>query len=333
MALRLFSRWTGGQNEAAWSTNPGGGSRARHDAGGTGDLPEDPLLRHMELGQYGLIVGNADQWRDHADIETIFKAAAGKIDDSFALVPEGYASVPQSLNDTPGCPEVDVETRPFLLARHVVTNLQYQRFVDSGGYENLDLWPKDIWPHLIDLNDQTDRPGPRYWRDGRHEKQSGDHPVVGICYYEAEAYAKWAGYRLPTEAEWQMAASWRIRSSAHVLRRYPWGDALDTRKCNIWASGVGGTAPVTAYEGGASPNGVLQLIGNVWEWTGSDFVVSDDKGKPMVGDMLMKVIRGGAFDTYFPCQATSFFRTGLASLSRVQNVGVRCAMDLGRNSS
>ncbi len=152
--------------------------------------------------------------------------------------------------------------------------------------------------------------------------------MTGVCYYEAAAYARWSGYRLPTEAEWQMAASWRIRSPADVLRRYPWGDALDVRCCNIWATGVGVTVPVTAYEAGAAPNGVLQLVGNVWEWTSSDFQITDDEGHTLVGDMLMKSIRGGAYDTYFPAQAASSFRTGMASLNRMHNTGFRCALDL-----
>src|SRR5206468_4186091 len=160
------------------------------------------------------------------------------IDENFALVPEGFVSLPQTIDDNPGCPEIDVETEPFLLARHAVTHAQFQKFVDAGAYEELELWPKDIWPHLIDFKDQTEHVGPRYWKNGRHDRRLAEHPVVGINCYEAAAYAQWAGFRLPTEAEWQMAASWRIRSSAHLLRRYPWGDALDTRRCNIWASGI-----------------------------------------------------------------------------------------------
>ncbi len=93
-------------------------------------------------------------------------------------------------------------------------------------------------------------------------------------------------------------------------------------------AGIGETVPVDEFESGAAPNGVLQLVGNVWEWTASDLDITDPQGHPLVGDMLLKSIRGGAFDTYFPAQATSFFRTGLASLARAHNVGFRCVMDL-----
>jgi gamma-glutamyl hercynylcysteine S-oxide synthase len=287
----------------------------------------DELTRALEMERFG-IVAAPPHWTGHPQYEAGRQQAAAALDERFAVVPEGYAALPQTIHDAPGCPETDVETRPFLLARHAVTQAQYQSFLAGGGYSQLDLWPEDIWPHLIDFKDLTGEPGPRYWRNGQYDRRLADHPVVGVCYYEAAAYAAWAGYRLPTESEWQMAASWRIRSSAHVLRRYPWGDALDKRRCNIWASGVGHTTAVSDYESGAAPNGVLQLVGNVWEWTSSDFEVGDDQGRPVVGDMLMKSIRGGAFDTYFPAQATSTFRTGLASLVRAHNVGFRCAMEV-----
>lgn len=291
-------------------------------------LDQDPLRRLVQLERYGHLLATRARWSVHPDAKAILETLNQAIDDAFALVPEGFASIALTMNDAPGCPETDVETAPFLLARCAVTNAQFQKFIDAGGYEDLDLWPRDIWPHLIDFRDLTDEPGPRFWRHGRYDKPLADHPVVGVSYCEAAAYALWAGYRLPTEAEWQMAASWRIRSSANVLRRYPWGDALDVRKCNIWASNVGHTVPVSRYENGVAPNGVRQLIGNVWEWTSDDLIMTDAEGRPIVGDMLLKCIRGGAFDTYFPLQATSTFRSGAASMSRAHNIGFRCAMDL-----
>lgn len=296
-------------------------------------LDEDPLKRLLQQERFGYVVRHADAFRSHAQLQAVFQAAIEAIDDRFALVPEGYVTLAKTVNDYPGCPEEDLETEPFLLARHCITNEQYQKFVDDGGYENLELWPEDILPHLVDFTDQTGTAAPRYWRQGRHDKALADHPVVGVCYYEAAAYCAWAGYRLGTGPEWQMAASWRIRSAAHVLRRYPWGDAFDTSKCNVWASRIGQTSPVGAYEKGAAPNAVLQLVGNVWEWTETDYDVVDDSGRQVVGDMLMKEIRGGAYDTYFPSQATSTFRTGLAALARAHNVGFRCVVEPPRSET
>jgi iron(II)-dependent oxidoreductase len=292
-------------------------------------LPEDELVRYFQQERYGLITAHPHKWQNHPKGKQIQQAAMEAIDNGFALVPEGFVSLPQTINDAPGCPEESIETDPYLLARYAVTCQQFQHFVDDGSYERLELWPEEIWPHLIDFVDQTGNPGPRFWRQGRHDHRLAHHPVTGICYYEAIAYARWAGYRIPTEAEWQMAASWRIRSSAQVLRRYPWGDALDTNRCNLWSSAVNFTTPVDAYPSGAAPNGVQQLIGNVWEWTDADFQVTDEEGRTVIGDMLLKSIRGGAFDTYFPNQATSFFRTGLPTLTRAHNVGFRCALNAG----
>lgn len=288
---------------------------------------ENALERMLQQRRYGQIVVHGQHYLEQPGFDRVLQAAIKAIDERFAMVPEGFVSIPTTISDDPGSPEQDVETAPYLLARYSVTNADFQAFVDSGGYEDLALWPEDIWPHLIDLKDLTGQPAPRFWYNTRHDRRFADHPVVGICFYEAQAYCTWAGVRLPTEAEWQMAASWRIRSAANVNRRYPWGDTFDLANCNIWASGHSATLPVQALPGSAAPNGVIQLIGNVWEWTSSDFDMSDEKGRKIVGDMLMKSIRGGAYDTYFPWQAISTFRTGLGCMSRFQNVGFRCALD------
>lgn len=290
---------------------------------------EDSLERAVQAQRYGYVVRQRSQWAGHALLEAAYRAAIAEVDNTFAIVPEGYVTMAKCVVDYPGTAEEDVATQPFLLAKHCVTNQQYQHFVDGGGYQQMDLWPEDVWPHMIGFRDATDHPGPRYWRDGVHNRLLADHPVVGISYFEAAAYARWAGYRLPSGAEWQMAASWHIRSTANILRRYPWGDAFDSARCNVWASCIAQTVPVSHYANGAAPNGVLQLVGNVWEWTDGDYQCCDEAGRPIVGDMLLKEIRGGAFDTYFPAQATSTFRTGLASLTRAHNVGFRCVANLG----
>lgn len=288
----------------------------------------DPLEQMLRAGRLGLIVHHNEAWISHPHLQTFLGQAVRAIDERFALVPAGTASIPLTICDQPGQPEVECEVGPFLLARCAVTNAEYQCFVDDDGYANLEFWPEEIWPLLIGFKDQTAEPGPRYWQNGRHDRRLADHPVVGISFCEAAAYALWAGYRLPTEAEWQMAAGWRLRSVVSAHRRYPWGDSLDRQRCNIWASGHGGTLPVNDCAGGAAPNGALQLTGNVWEWTSSDFLCADRDGRPVVGDTLMKSVRGGAFDTYFPAQATSTFRTGQSCVARCHNVGFRCAMDL-----
>jgi iron(II)-dependent oxidoreductase len=326
MRLNFFTRGGAGRRKA----EPGNVATAQRFAPAPRvTLPSDPLEKALEMGRFGQIVFNANGWRRYANFEKVHQAAMRALDDCLGYVPEGFASLHTTIDNQPGAPEQDHEVRPFLLARHCVTNAEYQMFVDDGGYEDLDLWPEEIWPHLIGFKDQTGHAAPRYWCEGRHDRTLARHPVVGVCYYEAVAYARWAGVRLPTSAEWQMAATWRIRSSAHVQRRYPWGDALDLGCCNIWASGHRGTLPVDACPGGAAPNNVQQLIGNVWEWTDSDFLCTDEQGRVIVGEMLMKCIRGGAFDTYFPWQATSTFVSGLGVLSRARNVGVRCAADPG----
>ncbi len=293
-----------------------------------GTFSDDALLRLAQQKRLGLIVQNIASWEAHAQGADFVAKALTEVEDTFALVPAGAASLAQTLSDRPGSAQTDVEVEPFLLAIHTVSNAEFQSFVDDGAYANMDLWPEEIWPYLIEFLDLTGEQAPRFWRGGRHDARRGDHPVVGVSWYEAAAYAAWCGYRLPTEAEWQMAASWRIRSSADLLRRFPWGDAMDCTRCNLWNSGIGTTVPVHEYPQGAAPNGVRQLIGNVWEWVGTEFNVLADDGTPIVGEMPMLGVRGGAFDTYFESQATATFRSGHIALGRAHNTGFRCAMDL-----
>lgn len=287
----------------------------------------DALLQMASEERFSLILRNEDQWSQEATGSQAVTDAKEALERRMALVPTGTVSISPTLSgDTVHEEEHDVE--PFLLDVHCVTNARYQKFVDAGGYDALEFWPEEIWPHLIELKDLTGQPAPRYWRRGRHDRTLSSHPVVGISWYEAQAYALWIGQRLPTELEWQMAASWHIKSSTDVMRRFPWGDALDSQRCNVWASRIRTTVPVDAYPEGAAPNQVLQLVGNVWEWTDSAFDVVDDIGNPIVGEMPMHAVRGGAFDTYFEGQATSLFRTGQLALSRSHNTGFRCAMNL-----
>jgi iron(II)-dependent oxidoreductase len=113
-----------------------------------------------------------------------------------------------------------------------------------------------------------------------------------------------------------------------IFRLFPWGDALDQTRCNIWSAGYGSTLPVHAFENGAAPNGLKQLIGNVWEWVSDELEITTEENWPVAGEMAIMGTRGGAFDTYFETQATGLFRTGHVALTRTHNVGFRCAVSL-----
>ncbi len=337
MAMTLFSRKKGGSAapDVAVRTPsrvqppppPADSLLADFEPAPTATLDESPLQRMLEQKRYALIVKHAAKYQTHPQGTHICEQAHNALERSTALIPEGTASLAQTLTDQPDSPQTDVDVQPLYLAVHAVTNAEFQLFVDDNAYENLDLWPEDMLPYLIEFQDLTGAPGPRFWRNGRHDARRTDHPVVGVSWYEAGAYAAWAGLRLPTEAEWQMAASWRVKSSADLLRRFPWGDAMDCTRCNLWNSGVGTTVPVDEYPNGAAPNGVLQLIGNVWEWVGTEFNILADDQSPIVGEMPMLGVRGAAFDTYFEAQATSTFRSGQITLGRTHNTGFRCALD------
>lgn len=214
---------------------------------------------------------------------------------------------------------------PVYVDRHTVTNAEYWAFVESGAYSNVDNWPAEMLPYVLQFMDKTSAPGPKYWEEGRPPSHLLNHPVVGISWYEANAYAKWVGKRLLTSEEWQRAGVWPAGNGGE--RRYPWGDAFERNRANIWASSVKSTVAVDDYYNGCTPNGVYQLIGNVWEWLVSDFQCDAAPESLMITfDQPMAEIRGGAFDTYFETQATCQFRTGKTKLFRGNNVGFRCCV-------
>lgn len=335
MALKLFAR---NKKSAVKTPTKKGVGRAK-SAVPAPELPDfeaapreapeaDPLKKLIKQERLNIILKDEAMWRDKPGSKSAIAEAQRVMERRMALVPAGNVSLATTLSAQPGMPEEDLEVDPFLLDVHCVTNARYQHFVDDEGYDNLDFWPEEIWPHLIELKDITGEPGPRFWRHGRHDARVSDHPVVGVSWYEAQAFALWIGQRLPTDAEWQMASSWHINSSADLLRRFPWGDAMDNKRCNAWSARHGKTVPVNEYPRGAAPNQVLQLIGNVWEWTNTEYNITDDQGRPIVGEMPMHAVRGGAFDTYFETQTTSHFRTGQIALARNHNTGIRCAMDI-----
>src|SRR5690606_33472238 len=161
---------------------------------------------------------------------------------------------------------------------------------------------------VVDFVDRTGCPGPRFWSHGKYPHGEEDLPVVGVSWYEASAYARWVGKRLPTDPEWEKAGAWPVALSETTLlqRRFPWGDAMERERTNLWG-GAGKPVAVNKYESGVSAGGVYQLIGNVWEWTSGDFCVGPYHRRGITLNTPMKSIRGGAYDTYFENQATCQF--------------------------
>lgn len=225
----------------------------------------------------------------------------------------------------------EVELEPFEIARVPVTNAEFAAFVDDGGYGRVELWSYcgGLW------RERTGAACPVTWvRTGEGWQRRDfdelvplepNHPVSQVSFYEAEAYCAWAGRRLPTEAEWEFAASGVLWGAHEPKRRFAWGDeAPDARRANLGCD-HGGTIDVAALPEGDSVFGCRQMTGNVWEWTSSDFYpfpgyVLDHPYKeysaPWFGDR--KVLRGGswatqpslAYNTYrnfFPPRRTDVF--------------------------
>jgi iron(II)-dependent oxidoreductase len=219
----------------------------------------------------------------------------------------------------------------YYLDRFAVTNRRFQRFVEAGGYDNLEIWPQEVWPSLMKFVDRTRRPGPRDWSDGKPPAGKAEHPVVGVCWYEAAAYAAWAGKRLPTAAEWQKAAGWPEQISGGSCLRHPWGDVFEPERANLGPPGTRQTVPVDALPEGATPNGIYQMIGNAWEWLADPLdAIPCHPGESFQPGRPMRRIAGGAFDTYFPAEAACQFVTGQPELDRRENIGFRCAVSAGR---
>lgn len=259
-------------------------------------------------------------------------AACEALDELMSLVPDGTVCLKSRRGELVGngsaSDERLFEIPAFLVDRYAVTNADFQRFVEAGGYEDGNLWEPNAWPAVVDFVDQSRNFGPRFWTDGRAPRDLLDHPVVGVCWYEAAAYARWVGKRLPSDAEWVKAAAWPINTAGAkpIQRRFPWGDVMDRRLANLWGSRGNTTAPVTEYPDGANGAGAHQLIGNVWEWTDGDFGALDLPIDRLETETPFKSLRGGAFDTYFESQATAQFQSGDSPLARKPNIGFRCAI-------
>jgi hypothetical protein len=176
----------------------------------------------------------------------------------------GQLGYPEDLDEW-----VTVPDTSFRIGKYLVTNKQFQRFIQSGSYEEPDYWGDDEERVLTAKK-------ARYWDDPRWNQPM--QPVVGVSWYVAQAYCRWLSqregklFRLPTEEEWLRAATGlpELPADPEQIPAYPWGPEFTPNKANTSQSGLGVTTPVGCYPSGARPNGALDLSGNVWEWMDND---------------------------------------------------------------
>jgi len=207
----------------------------------------------------------------------------------------------------------EVEVEPFAISRTAVTNAEFAAFVDNDGYDREEFWTEEGWRWRESVNAKH----PVYWkRNGdewlRHEfdrlvSLESFLPVLHVNWFEADAYCRWTKRRLPTEVEWEMAASGEPNSHGNGIgerkRRFPWGnEAPRPNRANLdWPSR--GCIDVRALPESDSAFGCRQMIGNVWEWTVSDFNPYPgfkpgpykEYSAPWFGDH--KILRGGCWAT------------------------------------
>jgi gamma-glutamyl hercynylcysteine S-oxide synthase len=231
-------------------------------------------------------------------------------------------------------PAHQADVGPFWIGRVPVRNRRWSEFIADGGYRRRELWSARGWAHRVEAG--LDRP--KYWtgdgtrrRFGAEEQVPPDEPVQHVCYFEAEAFAAWSGARLPTEIEWEKACAWD--PAAKARRTWPWGSAAPSPDlANLGGFGLR-PAPAGAYPRGASAYGAEQMIGDVWEWTSSDFapwpgftpMIYRNYSEPFFGGDY-KVLRGGSW-AVAPSAIRPSFRNWDHPVRRQIFTGVRLAWD------
>jgi iron(II)-dependent oxidoreductase len=206
-------------------------------------------------------------------------------------------------------PQHRVRLDSFDIGVAPVSNGEFETFVEAGGYRTRSLWSDEGWAFIIDQGIEA----PKHWMrddDGAWTTRSMDvveplnrrRPVVHVCWHETQAYCRWAGCRLPSEAEWEVAASFDPATATH--RAYPWGDEWPTPDHANLDQLAFMAAEIGAYPRGVSAFGCHQMLGDVWEWTASDFrgypgfeaFPYDEYSKVFFGSDYM-VLRGGSWAT------------------------------------
>ncbi len=217
--------------------------------------------------------------------------AQPEVPEGMVRIPEGTFRMGRDGGDRFERPAHSVTVAPFFIDRTEVTNEQYHKFITD-----------------------TRRGAPAHWQDGKFPASEAKFPVVNVTWQDASEYALWAGKRLPSEAEWEFAA----RGSEGRL--YPWGSKWEAGKSNAREGGRGRIVEVGSFPQGASPFGVLDLSGNVWEWTASE-LTSYAEGNRILAPG--RVIRGGAYDVPRD-RATATYRGVVQPERTYDKTGFRC---------
>ena len=207
----------------------------------------------------------------------------------------------------------------FYIDKHEVTNAQFEAFIVDGGYQNRKLWTEVGWDFI--QKNQIKTP----LQHGENSVSTDPaHPVIGVSWYEANAYATWAGKRLPTEAEWEKAAR------GTDGRIYPWGDEMDFSKLSYFPHVIK-VQTVGSFANGASPYGVLDMAGSVWEWCSDwyneSYYLQGSRKNPKGPDGgEYRVLRGGGWDS-IRLQLRTSYRYYDQENRRTYNIGFRCVQD------
>ncbi|HJR07704.1 MAG TPA: SUMF1/EgtB/PvdO family nonheme iron enzyme [Pyrinomonadaceae bacterium] len=232
----------------------------------------------------------------------------------------------------------------FKIDRLLTTNEEYAHFIAEGGYERREWWSEEGWQQ----REREDWKHPFYWSENPNGDggerwnvrtmfeegallQRPQHPVAGVSWYEAEAYARFMGKRLPTEAEWEKAASW---DAAHKRKRiYAWGDDAPTNAHGNFDLRYWDTTPVGSFPSGASAYGCLDMTGNVWEWTSDAFAGYEGftaypypEYSEVWFDGDHRVLKGGSWATH-PSVLRTSFRNFFRRHFRIAFAGIRLASD------
>ncbi|MYE87662.1 formylglycine-generating enzyme family protein [Candidatus Poribacteria bacterium] len=216
----------------------------------------------------------------------------------------------------------------FYIDKYEVTNAQYEEFILAGGYKKREFWTEEGWGSIqkfqFDAGEWHKIEVPMQYGENSVSTEP-DHPVIGVSWYEANAYATWVGKRLPTEAEWEKAAR------GIDGRTYPWGNEMDFSRLNYFSHhekilGVG------SFLSGASPYGVLDMAGSVWEWCAdwygeSRYSHSPQKNPTGPNKGQYRVLRGGGWDS-IRLQLRCPYRYYEPAGRRTYNIGFRCVQDI-----